>query len=71
METLVQNSSCADVGDGSVRLTDGPSSNEGRVEVCSGGVWGTICRYSRWSYVEAGIVCRQLGFSSVGKSVYH
>ena len=64
-QTSVGNSSCADVQEGSVRLMDGMSLYEGRVEVCSGGQWGTICnRY--WDYQEASVVCRQLGFASVG-----
>ena len=65
IKTLVQNSTCAGVG--SIRLIDGPSSNEGRVEVCNGGIWGTICG-NYWRYIEAQVVCRQLGFSSIGKS---
>ena len=60
------NSSCADVQEGSVRLMDGLSSYEGRVEVCSGGQWGTICGLYYWGYQEASVVCRQLGFTSVG-----
>ena len=50
-----------------MRLVDGLSSYEGRVEVCSGGQWGTICN-SNWDYREARVVCRQLGFSSVGNN---
>lgn len=59
------NSSCAGVGEGSVRLVDDVSSYEGRVDICHNGVWGTICR-SSWNYQDAAVVCRQLGFTSVG-----
>ena len=65
-KTPAGNSSCADVMEGSVRLVDGSSSHEGRVEICNGGVWGTICS-SSWDYREAIVVCRQLGFISVGR----
>jgi len=52
--------------EGQVRLTNGPSSYEGRVEVCTGGEWGTICN-QHWGDQEAQVVCRQLGFSVVGQ----
>jgi deleted-in-malignant-brain-tumors protein 1 len=50
-----------------VRLADGVSSYEGRVDICHNGVWGTICRNS-WNYQDAAVVCRQLGFTSVGNN---
>ena len=48
---------------GDIRLADGPSELEGRVEVCLGGEWGTICS-DHWNSSDASVVCKQLGFGS-------
>ena len=61
---------CTDLEDGNVRLVDGPSAYEGRVEICSNRQWGTICnRY--WSANDAVVVCRQLGFSVAGNEKFY
>ncbi len=38
----------------------------GRVEVCVGGRYGSICHDS-WDNRDASVVCNQLGFSPYGK----
>ena len=48
---------------GGVRLVGGSNEREGRVEICIGRVWGTVCGYPYyWSTTYARVVCRQLGF---------
>ncbi|XP_064397919.1 neurotrypsin-like isoform X4 [Halichondria panicea] len=49
---------------GSLRLVDGSSYNEGRVEVCSNGRWGTVCG-DGWTEREVSLVCTRLGFSTL------
>ena len=44
-----------------MRLVEGESEREGRVEVCINKRWGTIC-YHGWSDEDATTVCRQLGY---------
>ena len=44
----------------SIRLTNGSSSNNGVVEICLDGVWGSITSYL-WNNIDAIVVCRELG----------
>ena len=55
--------------EGAVRLVDGIVPYQGRVEYCRNGGWTTIChsyyRYYRRNQLAI-VVCRQLGFPSLG-----
>lgn len=53
-------SASADV-QGRLRLQDGPSQYQGRVEIFLDGEWRTICD-DTWDIADADVVCRQLGY---------
>ena len=52
----------ADCTDDDIRLVNGFTYREGRVEVCVDGRWGTVCGEG-WGDTEAGLVCARLEFN--------
>ena len=55
--------------EGDVRLVQGRTRREGRVEICKNQAWGTVCD-DGWDNIDARVVCRQLGFSSSGRKSF-
>lgn len=49
-----------------LRIADGRTVNEGRVEICFNETWGTICN-NYWDQLDANVVCRSLGYSEYGE----
>ena len=56
-------------GNGAIRLANGLTEYEGRVEICYNNHWGGVCGNS-WDTTEANVVCRQLGHIPIGEELY-
>ena len=50
-----------------MRLVNGSTPDEGRVEVCINGEWGTACDQD-WDRRVTNVVCRQLGYGQNGSN---
>ena len=55
----------APCANGDLRLAGGNVEHEGRVEICLGNVWGTIC-HNYWDNTDAQVVCSKLGYLKTG-----
>ena len=55
--------------EGEIRLRNGSTPYEGRVEICTSNSWGTICN-DGWSRKDALVACKQLSYSTIGKLYY-
>ena len=49
---------------GDMRLADGGTEAEGRVELCIDNRWGTVCD-NRWNENSTAVACKHLGFSEI------
>ena len=59
MLSTLMNFTVMNCTDGAIRLSGGRDQYEGRVEVCSNGLWGTVSR-SGWDSNDATVACRKL-----------
>ena len=50
---------------GDIRLVNGATAFEGRLEICWNETWGTVCD-QYWSGSDAQVACRQLGYQTSG-----
>lgn len=39
----------------------------GRLEICRGHIWGTVCTSRGFSTADANTICRSLGYQSYGE----
>ena len=54
--------------EGAIQLVNGNYPSEGTIQICVGGVWGTVCD-DFWDHQEAKVVCGSLGLTEGQLSV--
>lgn len=59
VDVFVCEANCQDCRDHDIRLVGGTADFEGRVEICSSGMWGTICS-NGWDQQDTSVACRQI-----------
>ena len=55
--------------DGDLRIVDGATDDEGRLELFSQGQWGSVCD-DRWDINDAAVACRQMGYSGADAALF-
>lgn len=58
---------CVDCRNGDLRLVNGDSAMEGRVEICMNNSFGTVCD-RQWDVLDTKVACRQLGYTHDSKT---
>ena len=53
---------------GELRLVNGSTPAEGRIEMCLDDVWGTLCGII-WIEIDSIVACRQLGYNDYGETL--
>ena len=54
--------------DGQSRLVNGTLAQEGRVEVCLSGIWGSVCQ-NGFGQSDAYVICKELGYNGPCKLI--
>ena len=70
-ESTIESSGCSH---GDIRLVNGETVYEGRVEICINKVWGTVCSTNsthfwsayKWTSKDTNVLCRQLQHMGLG-----
>ena len=52
---------------GIIRIADGSSEAEGRIEFCLNGQWSSLCADDQFCGKSSNVLCKQAGFSSASK----
>ena len=65
---LLYNAASSRCENGDIRLVGGAAKNLGRLEICFGNLWGSVCD-DLFDSNEAQVVCRQLGYTDYQLSV--